>query len=339
VAITAGLEYTDGVPGNSPIRLFVRFQSAQSIHIKFNLNSTLVLSNSSSTLNLVNGSFTLVKTGMTSTPFDAEWFVTASELGYYPVEVSTDITVTAPDEHPGYEGRFNLKYYGGFTVSSNASEVPSISVEESLISVLTSNIDWLFLSQLTGYLSFVFLWLAAIIGPIRSQRLLSSLSGKKVRFFRLVHEYSGYLALISAFLHVILLVQTSKWNSLRNPVRLFLLSLDYDFTSFENLLTSLRLGIDAGRICLYLMVVITISGYFFAQFRKKFGRRAALLTQQLAYPVMLLILFHVLITGSLANSYPVIVLILAMMIMILLSVQIYYHYSIKKIHRGRKDDN
>ncbi|MHA1542308.1 MAG: hypothetical protein ACTSQH_04985, partial [Candidatus Hodarchaeales archaeon] len=212
------------------------------------------------------------------------------------------LSVLVPHNYP-----IHPNYLAFYSITLTYSLTPE---DSSLLNYLFS-LRWLdidFTNRVLGYIAYTLLVVTSVIGMPGIPRIIKSKSEGRISAtkIRQTHRYLGYLIFLIVAFHVIVSMLAPMWL---NIIKLLILPTFYvpkDLLAVINMKDA-KLGIELGRWAGLLILLTVAGGIDFSRLSRDWGRKFALLLQQVSYVSLVAIALHTIMIGSFAREQPLFV--------------------------------
>ena len=233
---------------------------------------------------------------------EVSWNVSGNLAENGIIQANITLSVLVPHNYP-----IHPNYLAFYSITLTYSLTPE---DTSLLNYLFS-LRWLdidFTNRVIGYIAYTLLVVTSVIGMPGIPRIIKSKSDGRISAtkIRQIHRYLGYVVFLIVAFHVIVSMLAPMWL---NIIKLWILPTFYvpeDLLAAINL-TDAKLGIELGRWAGLLILLTVAGGIDFSRLSRDWGRKFALLQQQMSYVSLVAIALHTIMIGSFAREQPLFV--------------------------------
>ena len=233
---------------------------------------------------------------------EVSWNVSGNLAENGIIQANITLSVLVPHNYP-----IHPNYLAFYSITLTYSLTPE---DTSLLNYLFS-LRWLdidFTNRVIGYIAYTLLVVTSVIGMPGIPRIIKSKSDGRISAtkIRQIHRYLGYVVFLIVAFHVIVSMLAPMWL---NIIKLWILPTFYvpeDLLAAINL-TDAKLGIELGRWAGLLILLTVAGGIDFSRLSRDWGRKFALLLQQMSYVSLVAIALHTIMIGSFAREQPLFV--------------------------------
>ena len=233
---------------------------------------------------------------------EVSWNVSGNLAENDIIQANITLSVLVPHNYP-----IHPNYLAFYSITLTYSLTPE---DTSLLNYLFS-LRWLdidFTNRVIGYIAYTLLVVTSVIGMPGIPRIIKSKSEGRISAtkIRQSHRYLGYVVFLIVAFHVIVSMLAPMWL---NIIKLWILPTFYvpeDLLAAINL-TDAKLGIELGRWAGLLILLTVAGGIDFSRLSRDWGRKFALLLQQMSYVSLVAIALHTIMIGSFAREQPLFV--------------------------------
>ena len=233
---------------------------------------------------------------------EVSWNVSGNLAENDIIQANITLSVLVPHNYP-----IHPNYLAFYSITLTYSLTPE---DTSLLNYLFS-LRWLdidFTNRVIGYIAYTLLVVTSVIGMPGIPRIIKSKSEGRISAtkIRQSHRYLGFVVFLIVAFHVIVSMLAPMWL---NIIKLWILPTFYvpeDLLAAINL-TDAKLGIELGRWAGLLILLTVAGGIDFSRLSRDWGRKFALLLQQMSYVSLVAIALHTIMIGSFAREQPLFV--------------------------------
>lgn len=292
---------------NDSFSIAVLFTSkASNVYYNYNLTNVQYPTNISSTKSKFNGSngdqYVDTKFTMVFSPIVTD--------GIIEIDFELMVGITGLPIHTGYEGFYGLAIT--FDLTQTRDNSFNISIDLDLF------------NQILSYITLISISIMIIFGTKNLDSLINRIFQKKIYKKDLIkiHKLMGEITAILAILHLLLSTFSDFWKNIINFWPFPTLKAPNEISSLF-LFDDYMWGLETGRWVLLIMGFSFITGLYHKYVIRSIGKKFSILTQQISYFGLILLLWHSLSTGRLVKEIPTLSLVVWLSILLPLGIKLF----------------